>query len=75
MHSNNLGHLFILYDYCASVYVIYVTGQLSRDVIGCFKSNRWLSRDVIECWFIKSCYSWLQRLIGCREFGLSMHVN
>ena len=39
----------------SSVYGIYVSGQLSRDVIGCFKSNRWLSRDVIGCWFIKSC--------------------
>ena len=26
----------------SSVYGIYVSGQLSRDVIGCFKSNRWL---------------------------------
>ena len=35
---------------CVSpVYDIYVPGQLSRDVIGCFKSNRWLSRDVIGC--------------------------
>ena len=25
----------------SSVYGIYVSGQLSRDVIGCFKSNRW----------------------------------
>ena len=32
----------------SSVYGIYVSGQLSRDVIGCFKSNRWLSRDVNE---------------------------
>ena len=24
-----------------SVYGIYVSGQLSRDVVGCFKSNRW----------------------------------
>ena len=39
----------------SSVYGIYVSGQLSRDVIGCFKSNRWLSRDVIRCWFVKSC--------------------
>ena len=38
-----------------SLYGIYVSGQLSRDVIGCFKSNRWLSRDVIGCWFVKSC--------------------
>ena len=30
-----------------SVYGIYVSGQLSCDVIGCFKSNRWLSRDVL----------------------------
>ena len=29
-----------------SVYGSYVSGQLSRDVIGCFKSNRW---------FVKSC--------------------
>ena len=35
---------------------IYVSGQLSRDVIGCFKSNRWLSRDVIGCRFVQSCY-------------------
>ena len=40
----------------SSVYGISVSGQLSRDVIGCFKENRWLSRDVIGCWFIKS--SW-----------------
>ena len=33
----------------SSVYGIYVSGQLSRDVIGCFKSKRWLSRDVIGC--------------------------
>ena len=33
----------------SSVYGIYISGQLSRDVIGCFKSNRWLSRDVIGC--------------------------
>ena len=39
----------------SSVYGIYVSGQLSRDVIGCFKSNRWLSGDVIGCWFVKSC--------------------
>ena len=39
----------------SSVYGIYVSGQLSRDVIGCFKSNRWLSRDVNGCWFVKSC--------------------
>ena len=32
-----------------------VSGQLSRDVIGRFKSNRWLSPDVIGCWFVKSC--------------------
>ena len=35
-----------------SVYGIYISGQLSRDVIGCFKSNCWLSRDVSGCWFI-----------------------
>ena len=33
----------------SSVYGIYVSGQLSRDVIGCLKSNRWLSRVVICC--------------------------
>ena len=27
---------------------IYGSGQLSRDVIGCFKSNRWLT---LESWF------------------------
>ena len=38
---------------CVSlVYGIYVSGQLSRDVIGCFKSNRWLSRDVVGCCFL-----------------------
>ena len=37
----------------SSVYGIYFSGQLSRDVIGCFKSNRWLSRDVIGCSFVK----------------------
>ena len=40
-----------------SVYSIYVSGQLSRDVTRCFKSNRWLSRDVIGCWFVKSCFN------------------
>ena len=54
----------------SSVYGIYVSGQLSRDVIGCFKSNRWLSRDVIGCCFVKSCCYLLSRLIGRREFGL-----
>ena len=39
----------------SSVCDIYVSDQLSRDVIGYFKSNRWLSRDVIGCWFIESC--------------------
>ena len=39
----------------SSLYGIYVSGQLSRDVIVCFKSNRWLSRDVIGCWFVKWC--------------------
>ena len=39
----------------SSVYGIYISGQLSRDVIDCFKSNRWLSRDVIGCWFVRSC--------------------
>ena len=39
----------------SSVYGNYVSGQLSRDVIGRFKPNRWLSRDVIGCWFVKSC--------------------
>ena len=39
----------------SSVYGIYVSGQLNRDVIGCFKSKRWLSRDVIGRWFVKSC--------------------
>ena len=39
----------------SSVYNIYVPGQLSRDVVGGFKSNRWLNRDVIRCWFVKSC--------------------
>ena len=53
----------------SSVYGIYVSGQLSRDVIGCFKSNRWLSRDVIGCWFVKSCCYWLT---DRREFGLSV---
>ena len=38
-----------------SVYGTYVSCQLSRDVIGCFKSNRCLSRDVISCWFVKWC--------------------
>ena len=48
----------------SSVYGIYVSGQLSRDVIGCFKSNRWLGRDVIGCWFVRSCCYLLWRLIG-----------
>ena len=50
----------------SSVYCIYVSGQLSRDVIGCFKSNRWLGRDVIGCWFVRLCCYWLSRLIGRR---------
>ena len=64
----------------SSVYGIYVSGQLSRDVIGCFKSNRWLSRDVIGCfksnrwlssdvigcWFVRSCCYLLWRVIGRR---------
>ena len=33
----------------SSVYGIYVSGQLSHDAIGCFKSNRSLSRVVICC--------------------------
>ena len=40
----------------SSVYGIYVSGQLSRDAIG--------------CWFVKSCCYLLRRLIGRREFGL-----
>ena len=43
----------------SSVHGIYVSGQLSRDVIGCFNSNRWLSRDVFGCWFVKWCCYWL----------------
>ena len=43
----------------SSVYGIYVSGQLSRDVIGCFKSNRWLGRDVIGSWFVRLCCYWL----------------
>ena len=50
----------------SSVYGIYVSGQFSRDVIGCFKSNRWLGRDVIGCWLVRSCCYWLWRLIGRR---------
>ena len=38
-----------------SVYGTYVSGQLSCDIIGCFKLNRWLSGDVIGCCFVKSC--------------------
>ena len=34
--------------------------------------NHWLSRDVIACWFVKSCCYLLLRLIGPREFGLSV---
>ena len=37
----------------SSVYGIYISGQLSRDVIG--------------CWFVKSCCYWLGRLIGRRD--------
>ena len=36
----------------SSVYGIYVSGQFSRDVIG--------------CWFVRSCCYWLWRLIGRR---------
>ena len=39
----------------SSVYGIYVSGQLNRNVIGRFKANRSLIRDVISCWFVKSC--------------------
>ena len=52
-------------NFVSSVYGINISGQLSRDVIGCFKLNRWLSRDAIGCWFVRSCYL-LWRLIGCR---------
>ena len=38
----------------SSLYGIYVSGQKSDDVIGCFKLNCWLSHDVIGCWFVKS---------------------
>ena len=50
----------------SSVYGIYISGQLSRDVIGCFKSKCWLSRDVIGCWFVRWCCYLLWRLIGRR---------
>ena len=42
-------------NFVSSVYGIYISGQLSRDVIGCFKSNSWLSGDVIGCWLVKWC--------------------
>ena len=32
----------------SSVYGISVSGQLSRDIIGCQDSNRWLRRNVID---------------------------
>ena len=57
--SHHLSHV----NCVSSVYGIYVSGQLSRDVIGCFKSNRWLSRDVIGCWFLRSCCYLLWTLI------------
>ena len=54
--------LFVWFDRpgeSSHVNCVSMSGQLSRDVIGCFKSNCWLSRDVIGCWFIKSCCYWL----------------
>ena len=51
----NLSHHQSHVNCVSSVYRIYVSGQLSRDVIGCFESNHWLSRDVIGCWFVRSC--------------------
>ena len=42
-------------NFVSSVYGIFISGQLSGDVIGCFKSNYWLSCDVIGCWFVKLC--------------------
>ena len=64
----------------SSVYGIYVSGQLSRDVIGCFKSNRWLGRDVIGCWFIRSCCEtliWDPELTeaGSRKIPLCCRMN
>ena len=48
---------------CVSSVYVFISGQFSRDVIGCFKSNRWLGRDVIGCWFV----NWLWRLsLVCR---------
>ena len=52
--------------YHQSVVSIYISGQLSHDVIGCFKWNHWLSRDVIGCWLVRSCCYLLWRLIGRR---------
>ena len=46
-HLDNLGVSEV--NCSPSIYGIYVFGQLSCDVIGCFNSNRWLSRDVIGC--------------------------
>ena len=46
----------------SSVYYIYVSGQLSRDVIGCFKLDCWLSPDVIGCCGLLSCV-----VIGCED--------
>ena len=44
----------------SSVYGIYVSGQLSRDVIGCFKSNHWLSQMLLAV-------GSLSRLVICCE--------
>ena len=59
----------------SSVYGIYVSGQLSRDVIGCFKSNRWLGRDVIGCWFGRLCCFWLWRLLGPQPITVRVSVH
>ena len=50
-----VGDIDRRFNCVSSVYGIYVSGQLSHDVIGYIKSNRWLSRDIIGCWFVKSC--------------------
>ena len=55
----------------SSVYGIYVSGQFSRDVIGCFKSNRWLGRDVIGCWLVAVVRS----LSVCEQRGCHVVVG
>ena len=52
---------------------MYVSGQLSHDVIGRFKSNRWLSCDVIGC--CNSRYTIHMTLMMTSALVVEMSVN